>query len=402
VLPVDFPDPFTTNVLRAMPATLASYCPGSSCSAATPDFAGEAVALANELEAAPVSGRVHLASGGTTTVRVSGDDLLSTLIQADLDPGLAAELPAAVHAARAGVPGPLLRLVYLTARLGIEPEKDLGTGLYAATTCDDGLFPWSPETPVTERPSAIAAAIAALPPGALGPFGTWAAHSGSAEFCKLWPTPAGRTPLGAGPLPDVPVLAISGGLDLRTPTADAARVASLFPHGHLLLVPGVGHSVLTNDFSFCSQRAVRSWLTGGPIPSVCGRVSAFVAPLGPFPARPASRAPATTLAVASATIREAVAAWLQTQGSSGARTFPGLAGGKLVPAKRFSGFTLVRYALAPGVQVSGTLRWISPTLPFAFRGTVRVTGGAAAAGKLRVLRHRLTGTLGGRRVAGHV
>src|SRR5204863_307243 len=79
--------------------------------------------------------------------------------------------------------------------------------------------------------------------------------------CELWPSPGG-TPLGRGPLPNVPVLEVSGGVDVRTPTANAAAVVQRFPQGHLLVVPGVGHSVLGVDLSFCSLREVRYWVLG--------------------------------------------------------------------------------------------------------------------------------------------
>ncbi len=90
------------------------------------------------------------------------------------------------------------------------------------------------------------------PPGAFGPFGPWAAQLGNADFCLGWPSPSGGAALGTGPLPNVPMLAVSGGFDLRTPTANAVSVVARFPQGKLLVVPGVGHSTLTADFSGCA------------------------------------------------------------------------------------------------------------------------------------------------------
>ena len=46
------------------------------------------------------------------TERVDGIELLATLLDADLNPGLAAELPATMHAARLGNTQPLLRLAH--------------------------------------------------------------------------------------------------------------------------------------------------------------------------------------------------------------------------------------------------------------------------------------------------
>ncbi len=397
VLPTDLPDPFERNVLQAMPGTLASVCAGGVCRAATPDYAGDVAAVANAFEAKPARG-VVLRARGRVTLQMTGDDVLSTVIDSDLSPGLSAELPAAVHAARRGSVRPLLHLFDLDRRSSVEPVEDLSFGLYAATTCADGLFPWSPATPVADRAQLIDAAIAALPAGALGPFEPWAARSGTAMFCSRWPSPAGRAPLGPGPLPDVPMLAISGGADLRTPTTSAAAVTRLFPQGHLLVVPGVGHSVLTADASLCSQNGVRSWLAGGPVLSVCPRPKPFVAPLGPFPAAPRKRDGRATLTVSAATIREAVATWFQADTSATTGTAGGLYGGSL--QARGDGFRLLRYSLAPGVALSGRLKVVPGGLPLRVAGSVTVSGRAAARGALRVTRRSLAGTLGGRRVSG--
>src|SRR5205823_6018849 len=135
---------------------------------------------------------------------------LATLLDADLNPGLAAELPATMHAARLGNTQPLLRLAHFHDQSTASPAVDLSAALYAATVCRDGPFPWAPDTPVEQRSAFYKAAVAALPAGSLGPFGAWAVRFGNADFCLKWPSPSGGGTLGAGPLPDVPVLAISG------------------------------------------------------------------------------------------------------------------------------------------------------------------------------------------------
>jgi pimeloyl-ACP methyl ester carboxylesterase len=398
VLPTNLPDPYSANVLQAMPATLAAFCAGGTCKAATPNFSNDVAALANRIEAKPLQVKVLQLSGALKSVRLIGEDLLSTIIQADLSPGLAAELPAAVHAARAGNPRPLVRLFDITSGVSVERAADLSAGLYAATTCDDGLFPWSPDTPISDRPVLLQAAIGALPAGTFGPFGIWGARLGSAQMCLGWPSPSGGAPLAAGPLPDVPVLAISGGFDMRTPTASAVAVASQFPQGHVLVVPGVGHGVLLNDFSFCSQQAVRNWSVGGAIPASCPRVPPLVRTLGAFPAANGRLSPAATATVAVATIREALAAWLQLGFSSEPPPIAGLYAGKLVPGS--DSFKLTRYAVAPGVELTGTLRIALGGPPLTVNGSLRVAGSAAAAGTLRVSAGTVSGTLGGRAVRG--
>jgi hypothetical protein len=137
-------------------------------------------------------------------------------------------------------------------------------------------------------------------------------------------------PLASGPLPDVPVLTLSVAFDMRTPTSGAAAVVSRFPHGHLLVVPGVGHSVLTMDTSRCASHSLRDWLADKPIPDRCPRAKPLVPTLAAFPVDAPGHAPDVhrTLTIATRTLREAEATWLMV-GEPGAE-LPGLYGGKLV------------------------------------------------------------------------
>jgi len=97
-----------------------------------------------------------------------------------------------------------------------------------------------------------------------------------------------------------------------------------------------------------------------------------------------------TYAIATKTLREAEAAWLLAAPSA----VPGIFGGKLVSGQRT--FRLVRYSIARGVWLSGTLRVAKTGLPFVFQGTVTVGGPAASAGVLGLSGTSLRGTLGGR------
>ncbi len=396
-----FPDPFDRNVLREMPDTLRAFCSAGVCRGATSDFAGDVVALANRLEARPTQGRIIAPSGNPKTVRMNGEDVLRVVIDADLSPGLAAEVPAAVHAALSGNTRPLLRIFDLDIRTGQLSAEDLSFGLYAATNCADGRFPWTRDTPPAARQAAIDAAIASFLPGTLGPFGSWAARIGSAFFCEQWPSPVGNAPLGPGPLPNVPMLAINGGFDLRTPTANAVAVADQFPQGRLIEVPGVGHSVGSADFSGCAWNSVRRWILGtlnAPLRAMCPRVAPVVKVLRAFPRRPSRPSAQSTLAVASKAVREAEATWFQLLFSSTEFAPRGLYGGKLANTKKGGGFTLTRYSIAPGVFVSGRLTLADIGPPSTYKGSVRVSGPAVLAGTLKFSKNSVTGTLGGRRV----
>ncbi len=360
-----------------------------------------ALAHANRLEARPTQGRIIAPSGNPKTVRMNGEDVLRVVIDADLSPGLAAEVPAAVHAALSGNTRPLLRIFDLDIRTGQLSAEDLSFGLYAATNCADGRFPWTRDTPPAARQAAIDAAIASFLPGTLGPFGSWAARIGSAFFCEQWPSPVGNAPLGPGPLPNVPMLAINGGFDLRTPTANAVAVADQFPQGRLIEVPGVGHSVGSADFSGCAWNSVRRWILGtlnAPLRAMCPRVAPVVKVLRAFPRRPSRPSAQSTLAVASKAVREAEATWFQLLFSSTEFAPRGLYGGKLANTKKGGGFTLTRYSIAPGVFVSGRLTLADIGPPSTYKGSVRVSGPAVLAGTLKFSKNSVTGTLGGRRV----
>ena len=393
VLPPELPDPYSANVLRNLPATLNSFCSDGSCKAATSNFAGDVVAVANALAAKPVQGKVLLANGKTTTKKIDGLSVLSTMLDADLNPGLAAELPATIHAARLGNVQPLLRLVTLRDQSSVTSSIDLSGGLYAATVCRDGPFPWAPDIPVAQRQGILTSAVAALPAGTFGPFGTWAYRFGNADFCVGWPSPSGGAALGPGPLPDVPVLAVSGGFDMRTPTEGATAVVSRFPQGRLLVVPGIGHSTVTADPSGCVIQAVRLWMNGGSPPSQCPRPTAIVPTIPALPAGKAPKSPwgaQATYSIVSKTVAEAEAAWLMAQGPA----VPGVFSGKLAAGRRE--FRLTRYAISPGVTVSGTLRVTSTDLPFKFQGTLTVAGPSAAGGILGLNGTSLRGSLGGK------
>jgi hypothetical protein len=393
VLPPELPDPYGADVIRALPGTLNAFCADTACRAATPNLGADVVALANAYAVKPLTGKVLEPTGRSVTQRIDGIELLGTILDADLNPGLAAEVPAAVHAARRGNTQPLLRLARFHDRTTATQAADLSAGLYAATVCHDGPFPWDPNAPIESRRTAYRSAVAALPASTFGSFGKWAARFGNADFCLGWPSPAGGAAFGPGPLPDVPMLAVSGGFDMRTPTANAASVASRFRQGHVLVVPGIGHSTTTADPSACAANAVRAWFQSGAIPPAqCPRPKPIVrtVPGLPAPTGPAKLSPKATYAIAARTIQEAQAAWLMANDS----TFAGIYAGRLVPSSR--SFTLTRYAIARGVELSGTFKLMGTDLPLSFQGTVKVGGAVAAPGILGLSGTSLKGTLGGR------
>ncbi len=407
VLAPEGPDVFGGDMLRNFPLGLASLCHASLCRSASADPVGDVVTLADQLAATPIVGKVSVPGMAPVTVNLGGVDFLSLVVDSDLNPGVAAELPAAVSAALEGRPAPLTRLAVLDGLGSGDPASEFDVALDLATTCADGLFPWQPDAPAGERQAAVDAALAALPTDATGPFGAWATDLGTWQYCKAWPTPVGGAPLASAPLPDVPVLVLSGDRDFRTPTAGARAVAARFPRAQVLVVPGIGHSVLTADFSLCATENVWAWL-GGKALHKCKRVAPLLTPLARFPASVASITPVKgvggirgrTLATVKGTLAEAEAGWL----TSSSHAIGGVYGGRLTPLAG-SSFKLVGYSDVPGLTVSGTLALRPGNDPFrsplgVLRGTINVSGSRAAHGTLSVKGAALSGTLASKRVSG--
>jgi hypothetical protein len=193
------------------------------------------------------------------------------------------------------------------------------------------------------------------------------------------------------------VLALSGGFDMRTPTADAQAVIAQFPQGQLLVVPGVGHSVTLADPSLCAAQAVHNWMEGAASVGQCPRAPFLVAPLAAFPKPVRHAGPQTTLAIVDKTFREAEASWLIATDTPNPIPVTGPAGGTLTATD--DGFRLSGYALVPGIRVNGTLTRSQVTsVALSFQGQLTVAGAAASKGSLELAATSLSGTLGGRSV----
>lgn len=391
VVPVDDSESFRLPTIRALPGALRRLCGAGACRAFTRDPAGDFARLANRLEHTPLEAHVTAAKGTPQRFVLDGARLLGVALDTDLNRGVAAELPAAVAAALQGDAKPLERLV----ALDLVWENQVGqvnAATEVATICADDPFPWSQTATPAQRRPLLAAAVAKLGAAATAPFGPWATEIGNAKNCEDWPAPAGAASLPKGPPPDVPVLILSGERDVRTPSSNARRVAASFPHGTLLVIRGMGHSVLFR--TPCAVHYVIAWLSD-ETPARCSSAPASLPPVGPFPT-----AGQGALAAVTATIREALATALVTEGMK--RTTTGVVGGTLAPSTSgaLPGLKLTAYSDTPGVALTGSL-FYSTSDPIHWGGTVRVRG-TRGAGSLTILAGRVTGTLGGQRVSAKV
>lgn len=170
----------------------------------------------------------------------------------------------ALHAAARGAMGPVDAFLAGVRSGEAAPAAALSQGLHESTLCLDLEAPWDPRTAPSARAASLARAAARLPASRLFPYDrATASGNGIGQGCAQWPrtdrpTVADGNP--ADPLPPVPVLLLAGERDLSTPLIWAREEARDAPHGHLLVVPGAGHSVQTRSHSAAVARAVSQFL----------------------------------------------------------------------------------------------------------------------------------------------
>lgn len=375
--------------------------------------------LAAQLDRRPLAGMVNDRRGRKHRATIDGQGLLDAVAATDLTPffGAADQIPGAIHNALRGDAAPLLRARLHGAASSRSPrsERKLSAATRVATLCTDSLLPWTASTPIAARSASAAAFVAALPANAFAPFGSRTALQGEVlDTCRSWPAPARQQP-ALGALPDVPALLLAGGFDVRTPLANAQAIAAEMPRARVVVVGNAGHGVLGWGFTNCPSGATRRFLAGGD-PGRCGPGARFSFP---HPAPPMSlrdlspgggasgRAGRTAVAVqhtfvdfltavmgdfqlrlATADPRHPLRAF-KAQLRAGA-----LRGGAYSIPVRGTGMTFDRAVAVPGVRVHGRLRGIRGGLT----GVLKVSGRAAASGRLVMRRTALRGMLGGQRV----
>jgi pimeloyl-ACP methyl ester carboxylesterase len=398
VLPTEGPSAIGLEVFRGLPRVLDELCTLRRCRRGMPDPRSSVPALVERLRAGPLRAPVFDARGRARTGTLDRVALLDLLLAGDFSPGIRAALPAAVAAANRGDAALLLRLAALDERASPIPDPDVfSVGLYAATSCEGLAFPWDPSADPATRRAQAAAELARLGPAPFVPFDPETVLD--ADFLPLcigWPAPV-RSPAPAPPptLPPVPMLAIAGEEDLRTPVESARTVVERNPRARLLTVPGTGHSVVSADDSGCAARAASAFLLGTRGPRRCPGPRPVVPPVAEPPASlgalgsggTARQRVARTLRAIDRTLDDVTLALV-----TGAQSGGGLRGG----GYRFGadGVTLRRYAFVPGVLLDGR-----PREDGSLR--IRIRGAGAAAGTVRVdSSGRVRGRLGGRRVRG--
>ncbi len=419
VLP-EGPEPFMLSSLQALKPALEELCSENACAHITANPLADIATLAVQLRRHPLGGSVYDGSGHRHAATLAEPDLFNILLAGDLNPALRALLPAAVASALHGNPDPLLRLKALSEGLipnvpamprGGQAEREANeeedNALFLDTSCEEKPFPWQRSAAPTVREAEARGALHALPGADLYPFDAPTLLADSmVPVCVDWPF-ASPAATATGLLPNVPTLLLSGEQDLRTPTANARRVAAEIPDAQLLTVPYTGHSVIGSDFSGCAAEAVGAFFAGAQVQPCKPTHNLFsptpitptsLARVQPVPGLGGSRG-RTLTAVLDTLIdltRQVIGATLQVERElpTGA-SFGGLHGGYA----KLSGAAvrMHNFAFVPGVQLSGTLTTKGGRLQSI---TVHVGGPSAAHGTVTIASdNRATGTLGGRRFA---
>ncbi len=411
VLPTG-PEPFALASFHAVPGVLNELCENDACAGITTNPVGDLTRLAAQLRKRALGGSVYEGSGQRRNVTLDEPGLFEILGAGDLNPALRALLPAAIVSALHHDPDPLLRLKALSEGLiptvpskpRQEGQSSIDETLYVNTSCEETLFPWQRTATAQTREAEALAALRGLPHSDFSPFDPATALDASlVPTCVDWPA-AAPAPQPPGALPNVPTLILSGAQDLRTPTANARRLAGEIPDAQVLVVPFTGHSVLGADFSGCAQQAVQDFFNAVPVQQCPATKDVFA----PTPVTPTELSsihppvvlggrPGQTLTATLDTIldleRQVTAATLQADAELPAgSSFGGLRGG--YARLESSAVVLDGFSFVPGVELSGSF-------PIRFGelqpGTLRIGGSRAASGTIRVkLGETASGRLGGR------
>jgi len=414
VLDVSGWDPFYLDIFGAVPRVLRAVC-GRICAAFTDDAVADLGRLVARLERGALHGHVTLPNGRRVRTSLTRQELFFTLVSGDLDELLRASFPGAVKSALRGDFDPILRLKrHAALSEGSGSPRDFSSALYAATTCEEIPFPWTRFSDPASRFAQISAAIAQIPEQALYPFDR-ATDEGNdfIRMCRRWPeaSPAPAAGPPPGSLPDVPVLMLSGQMDLRTPLETARSAAADWPHAQVLTIPATGHSTLTADFSKCTHDAAVRFFRGQAVPARCKRGAMFFFPFPPAPLslgelRAVRGVPGTrgrAISAAELTLFDVTVEFLSTVLAAQDLDLHGggLRGGRWTlnlnekhPVLRLHG---VEYL--PGVRVSGTVRAIGTRNE---RSALRLSGPRTPDGALQIGRKWITGRLGGKPVRARV
>jgi pimeloyl-ACP methyl ester carboxylesterase len=324
VLPTDMPDAFGLDSIAALRGALTTICQGRRCSGFS-DVNGNLAKLSARMVRRPIETIVVTPELKIKTVKITASDLYDIVLSADLDPFVYNQLPSALKSALRGNTTQIERLYAISIGAVEAPEdpedalaavrrlrkvappktvrktkklapargiqgRDLN-GFYSifsftalqATTCAELDSPWARSESTAGRQAAIDSAVASLDAAAIWPVPRSVVSSSStAAACRGWQQRPELPSIAQGPLPQVPTLALSGSLDVRTPKTWADSSVAGDGKAQSIAIPNVGHSVIGMDISGCAVSLAKRFLIYGGTDGLCRR-SAPALPIAPLP-----------------------------------------------------------------------------------------------------------------------
>ena len=376
-----------------MGPSLRSLCP-DRCRGISADPGADLTQLVANVRVTPLRAFAYDALGRSHRVTVGPTQLLDLMFLSDYLPPLRAAMPSAIRAGLGGDGAPLARLIRESLRFEeLGSPREFSVARYA-TVCETTPLPWDPGTPIEQRPAVLQQRIAAAPAGAFAPFDAAAVVEDEINLCLRWPDvphPAPTVP--QPPYPAVPTLILQGAEDLRTPPEWSAAVAARIPGAKRLVVPGIGHSTVS-DPRGCATDAILRFVRGASVPAKCSRVGTGVPAVASAPADFDSLPGFSGLPrKVGRTVRALAATFDDLRVVLSPAVLSASGGGLRGGSWEIQGSRLVLhdYQAVTGVTVNGGG---SRSL------TLRVAGPKAASGTVTLrTRGRLTGRLGGRRIS---
>lgn len=319
VLPTDMPSAFDTDSLEALRQVLPRLCGGKRCRGIGGDPTSGVFKLAKRLVRKPIDGFIVTPDGIPLPLKLDAVALYDAVFGADMNPFIYSQLPSAVSSALAGRDASLLRLYSVatgaagasTTRNGAQriatsvraqlrrtaarkkaanqrgrasgDVASFSTTMFFATTCADFAPPWTRGDDLTGRQGAIDDLANRTPSTAFYPFPrATAAADSTAAYCRGWQQSPLQPAVDQGPLPDIPTLALTGTLDLRTPSSWASKATAGDPQAQIVPIPNVGHSAIGMDMSGCALSLAKRFLIYGATDGKCKRTSPAI-PIAPKP-----------------------------------------------------------------------------------------------------------------------
>lgn len=195
-------------------------------------------------------------------------------------------LPSALRLAVRGDTAPLVGLAEKARPLSGSAARGepFSLPMYATVTCNDYPALWDRGAPVRERLRQYEARVERLNPRDYRPFSPRAWIGGIVDlgdFCVRWPERAAPARYGHGRMPHVPVLVLSGELDLSTPTEEGFQAAAQYHGARVIEIPSSGH-VAEKDLrtAGCAISLETQFIRDGRVrhPGCLGRIPAVRVP----------------------------------------------------------------------------------------------------------------------------